>query len=150
MAQLCLFKELLVLFKIYFKCFFFSFLKLKHPSSNDNIYLCQDMDQLLNSSPNGVIYFTFGTSIKMDTAPVRLQKAFLEALGKVPQLVLWKYESEILGDLPKNVVIRKWFPQRDILGKYCCKNTQRNNIIQLFIFRTEMQSVLSTINAFYF
>lgn len=54
----------------------------------------------------------------MDTAPVRLQKAFVEALGELPVRVLWKYESELLGDLPKNVMIRKWFPQRDILGNY--------------------------------
>lgn len=54
--------------------------------------------------------------MKMDTAPVRLQKAIIEALGEVPQTVLWKYESRIIGDLPKNVIIRKWFPQRDILG----------------------------------
>lgn len=54
----------------------------------------------------------------MDTAPVRLQRAFVEALGELPQRVLWKYESEILGELPKNVMIRKWFPQRDIIGKY--------------------------------
>jgi glucuronosyltransferase len=54
----------------------------------------------------------------MDTAPIRLQKSFVEALSEFPQRVLWKYESTIIGDLPKNVMIRKWFPQRDILGKH--------------------------------
>lgn len=54
----------------------------------------------------------------MDTAPVRLQRAFVEALGELPVRVLWKYESDVIGDLPKNVMIRRWFPQRDILSNY--------------------------------
>lgn len=31
--------------------------------------------------------------------------------------MLWKFEAESLDDLPENVVIRKWLPQNDILGK---------------------------------
>jgi len=54
----------------------------------------------------------------MDTAPERLQKAFVEALGELPQRVLWKYENNTQGKMLKNVMIRDWFPQRDILGEY--------------------------------
>lgn len=32
------------------------------------------------------------------------------------QRVLWKYEDESLGDIPANVMIRKWMPQNDILA----------------------------------
>lgn len=39
----------------------------------------------------------------------------MEVLGKVPQNVLWKYESE-MPDKPANVMTKKWFPQRDILS----------------------------------
>lgn len=53
----------------------------------------------------------------MDTAPKYLQEAFVDALGELPQRVLWKYESKTLGKLQKNVMIRQWFPQRDILGE---------------------------------
>lgn len=53
----------------------------------------------------------------MDTAPAYLQKAFIEALGDIPQRVLWKYESENIKEIPKNVMLRKWFPQRSILGE---------------------------------
>lgn len=52
----------------------------------------------------------------MDTAPAFIQQSFVEALGEISQKVLWKYESESLKELPKNVMINKWFPQRDILG----------------------------------
>lgn len=48
--------------------------------------------------------------------PDYVQKAFKDALAKVPQRILWKYEGEMEG-APKNVMIKKWFPQRDILCK---------------------------------
>lgn len=57
----------------------------------------------------------------MNTAPSYLQKAFLEALEELPQRILWKYENPIGGKSLKNVMIRKWFPQRDILGRYLLK-----------------------------
>jgi len=46
--------------------------------------------------------------------PDYIQKSFKEALAQVPQRVLWKYEGE-MEDIPPNVMIKKWFPQRDIL-----------------------------------
>jgi len=46
--------------------------------------------------------------------PDYIQKSFKEALAKVPQRVLWKYEGQ-MEDIPPNVMIKKWFPQRDIL-----------------------------------
>lgn len=51
----------------------------------------------------------------MSTLPDHIQNAFREALAQVPQRVLWKYEGE-MKDKPKNVMIKKWFPQRDILS----------------------------------
>lgn len=54
----------------------------------------------------------------METTPGYMQQILLEAFREIPQRVLWKFESESLGDLPNNVMIRKWFPQRDILGEY--------------------------------
>lgn len=52
----------------------------------------------------------------MSTLPDYIQGAFKEALARVPQRVLWKYEGE-MENVPKNVMIKKWFPQRDILSK---------------------------------
>lgn len=52
----------------------------------------------------------------MSTLPDDIQKVFKEALSQIPQRVLWKYEGE-MEDIPKNVMIKKWFPQRDILCK---------------------------------
>lgn len=40
----------------------------------------------------------------------------LSVFSKIPQTVIMKYE-ENLPDLPKNIIIRSWVPQRDILGE---------------------------------
>jgi len=50
----------------------------------------------------------------MSSLPETVQRAFRNALARVPQKVLWKYEGD-MKDIPKNVMTRKWFPQRDIL-----------------------------------
>jgi len=46
--------------------------------------------------------------------PEQIKKALLETFAQIPQRILWKYENE-LEDIPKNMMIRKWLPQRDIL-----------------------------------
>lgn len=82
------------------------------------------MLKFIEDSPNGVIYFTFGSVIKMSTLPDHIKKSFKEALAKLPQRILWKYEDDQVEDMPKNVMTKKWFPQRDILCKIY-KLTQR-------------------------
>lgn len=57
----------------------------------------------------------------MNTAPPYLQESFIKALGELPQRLLWKYENPIDEKSLKNVMIKKWFPQRDILGKCSLK-----------------------------
>jgi len=52
----------------------------------------------------------------MSTLPEHIKNVFKEALAQVPQRILWKYEGE-MKDMPKNVMTKKWFPQRDILCK---------------------------------
>lgn len=79
------------------------------------MYIFQDVLEFIDKSPKGVIYFTFGSVVKMSTLPDHILKAFKEALAQVPQRILWKYEGE-MEDVPKNIMIRKWFPQRDILS----------------------------------
>jgi len=72
--------------------------------------------EFIENSPHGVIYFTFGSVINMSTLPEHVRNAFKEALARLPETVLWKYEGE-MKDKPKNVMTSEWFPQRDILSK---------------------------------
>ena len=41
---------------------------------------------------------------------------FLEVFSKLKQKVLWKWETEKMDGLPKNVMLSKWLPQQDVLG----------------------------------
>jgi len=52
----------------------------------------------------------------MTSLPKNILTAFKKAIAEIPQKVLFKYEEE-LEDKPKNVMTRKWLPQRDILCK---------------------------------
>jgi len=74
----------------------------------------------MEESPNGVIYFTFGSLVKFSKLPEQILKTFKEVLSRVPQRVLWKYEED-MEDKPENVMISKWFPQREILRKIFSK-----------------------------
>lgn len=50
----------------------------------------------------------------MSSIPEHIKKVLIEAFAEIPQRVLWKYENE-LEKIPKNMMIKKWLPQRDIL-----------------------------------
>ncbi|KAL5242234.1 hypothetical protein ACI65C_009644 [Semiaphis heraclei] len=83
---------------------------LKPPKSIPN-----DILEFIENSPHGVILFTLGSVVNMSTSPDYIINPIKEALAEVPQRILWKYEKEYMVNKPKNVMIRKWFPQREIL-----------------------------------
>jgi len=52
----------------------------------------------------------------MDSLPAKMQISLQEAFSELPQRILWKYDGELMENQPNNVMIKKWFPQRDIMG----------------------------------
>lgn len=48
--------------------------------------------------------------------PEEKRQMFLNVFAKLKQQVLWKWESESMPGLPKNVKLSKWLPQQDVLG----------------------------------
>lgn len=70
----------------------------------------------MDNAKNGVIYFSMGSMLKSKTFPEVLKKELLEMFSKLRLTVLWKFEEK-LPNLPKNVHIVNWAPQRSILGK---------------------------------
>lgn len=74
------------------------------------------------SSKSGIIYLSFGSILNLTTMdPAKLQSLF-SALEKLPQTVLIKADSSPESiKLPKNVVVRNWYPQLHIL---CHANTK--------------------------
>lgn len=77
----------------------------------------QNIQEFIENSPHGVIYFTFGSVMAMSSLPENIQNAFKNVFRKIPQRVLWKFEGE-MENKPENVLTGKWFPQRDVLSKY--------------------------------
>lgn len=77
----------------------------------------QIFKSLLDSATQGLIYFSFGSNIKMTDLPEREVRVFVESFRKLPHIVLWKWENGTIDNLPDNVYIDKWFPQQYILSK---------------------------------
>ncbi|XP_059608127.1 UDP-glucosyltransferase 2-like [Phlebotomus argentipes] len=78
--------------------------------------LPKDLQDILDHAQNGLILFSMGTNVKSwMLGEERIQK-FIEAFRKLPQYTfLWKFDDDQLSNVPKNVIIRKWIPQNDVL-----------------------------------
>lgn len=48
--------------------------------------------------------------------PYEKMRIFLDVFGSMRQRVIWKFENDSIPDMPKNILIRKWLPQSDILA----------------------------------
>ncbi|KDR22771.1 UDP-glucuronosyltransferase 2C1, partial [Zootermopsis nevadensis] len=78
--------------------------------------LPDDLQKFIDESPEGVIYFSMGSSFYSSEMPEIKIKAFAEAFSELKQRILWKWETDSLPGKPQNVKIGKWFPQVDILA----------------------------------
>ncbi|CAK1587785.1 unnamed protein product [Parnassius mnemosyne] len=77
--------------------------------------LPKDLQEILDASPRGVVYFSMGSMFKSAALPEKTKHDLLKILGELPYTVLWKFEENLDG-LPKNVHIRSWMPQASILA----------------------------------
>ncbi|XP_023382236.1 UDP-glucuronosyltransferase 1-9-like [Pteropus vampyrus] len=48
--------------------------------------------------------------------PEKKAMQIADALGKIPQTVLWRYTGPRPSNLAKNTILVKWLPQNDLLG----------------------------------
>ncbi|XP_058818746.1 UDP-glycosyltransferase UGT5-like [Topomyia yanbarensis] len=78
--------------------------------------LPRDILKFLNTASEGVIFFSLGSYVKSVDMPKDKLKAFFEVFRNIKQKVLWKFEDETMANVPKNVMVRKWLPQSDILA----------------------------------
>nr|QPA18404.1 UDP-gluconosyltransferase [Trialeurodes vaporariorum] len=77
--------------------------------------LPRDINDFIESSTHGVIYFCLGSLLRAATLPEEKKEAFLNAFSQLKERVLWKFEDDTIIP-PNNVMMRKWMPQRDILA----------------------------------
>lgn len=76
-----------------------------------------DIRKFMDDSTEGVVYFSMGSNLKSTSMPEHVKKGILESFSKLKQRVIWKFEDKSLSNIPDNVLIKKWLPQRGILGK---------------------------------
>ncbi|XP_055548557.1 UDP-glycosyltransferase UGT5-like isoform X2 [Wyeomyia smithii] len=78
--------------------------------------LPKDIQRFLNSATEGAIFFSLGSYVKSTDMPKDKLKAFFEVFRNIKHKVLWKFEDETMTNVPKNVMVRNWLPQSDILA----------------------------------
>lgn len=74
------------------------------------------IERFLNESEHGVVLFSWGSLIKTATIPKYKEEIIVNALSKLKQRVIWKYEeSDEEGTLTGNILRVKWIPQYELL-----------------------------------
>ncbi|XP_050668700.1 UDP-glycosyltransferase UGT5-like [Leptidea sinapis] len=74
------------------------------------------MERFLNESEHGVVLFSFGSLIRTSTMPKYKEEILVNALSKLKQRVIWKYEeSGEEGTLSGNILRVRWLPQYELL-----------------------------------
>ncbi|KAG6460675.1 UDP-glucosyltransferase 2 [Manduca sexta] len=99
--------------------------------------LPKDLQELLDGSPQGVVYFSMGSVLKSAKFPDVTKRELLQVLGELKQTVLWKFEEQ-LENMPKNVHIRSWMPQDSILA---------HPNVKVFITHGGLLSTLEALNS---
>ncbi|CAF4941975.1 unnamed protein product [Pieris macdunnoughi] len=100
--------------------------------------ISKELKTFLNSSSNGVIYVSFGTSIKTSALPSEKVQIMANVLSKLPYNVLWRFTEDTVPIQSKNIKFSKWFPQPDLL---------KHPNVKLFITQGGLQSTEEAINA---
>ncbi|XP_017771594.1 PREDICTED: UDP-glucuronosyltransferase 2A3-like [Nicrophorus vespilloides] len=86
----------------------------------DREELPADLKQFMDKSKHGVIFFSLGSNIKTAELKGDVMQQFIKAFSNSKYDFLMKYEKD-LPNLPKNIKISSWLPQKAILEHPKCK-----------------------------
>ncbi|XP_058120074.1 UDP-glucosyltransferase 2-like [Anopheles coustani] len=82
--------------------------------------LVDDLRKIVEGAQNGFILFSLGGNARSDLLGPERIRNILAAMERLPQYqFLWKFESDdskLPVPIPKNVYIRAWMPQNDLLA----------------------------------
>uniref|UniRef100_A0A452FQD8 UDP-glucuronosyltransferase n=1 Tax=Capra hircus TaxID=9925 RepID=A0A452FQD8_CAPHI len=77
--------------------------------------LSEEFEAYVNASgEHGIVIFSLGSMVS--EIPEQKAMEIADALGKIPQTVLWRYTGTPPPNLAKNTKLVKWLPQNDLLG----------------------------------
>ncbi|XP_055472705.1 UDP-glucuronosyltransferase 1-2 isoform X3 [Psammomys obesus] len=77
--------------------------------------LSQEFEAYVNASgEHGIVVFSLGSMVS--EIPQKKAMEIAEALGRIPQTVLWRYTGTRPSNLAKNTILVKWLPQNDLLA----------------------------------
>ncbi|KAM5324803.1 UDP-glucuronosyltransferase 1A10-like isoform 1-T3 [Glossophaga mutica] len=77
--------------------------------------LSPEFEAYVNASgEHGIVVFSLGSMVS--EIPENRAMEIADALGKIPQTVLWRYTGTRPRNLAKNTILVKWLPQNDLLG----------------------------------
>ncbi|XP_069839228.1 UDP-glucuronosyltransferase 1-6-like isoform X8 [Dendropsophus ebraccatus] len=77
--------------------------------------LTKDFENLVNSSgEHGFVVFSLGSMVS--EIPMNKAMDIAEALGSIPQTVIWRYTGKVPSNLANNTHLVKWLPQNDLLA----------------------------------
>ncbi|AAL01803.1 ecdysteroid UDP-glucosyltransferase [Spodoptera litura nucleopolyhedrovirus] len=99
-----------------------------------------DLAEFLENSTMGVVYVSFGSSVRVSDMDSNMLDVFIETFRSIPYRVLWKVDKSdtIIDNLPSNVLIQRWFPQRRVL---------KHRNVKVFITQGGVQSTDEAIDA---
>jgi len=83
--------------------------------------LDQKLAQFVQEAKSGLIYVAYGSILSGSRMPEEKRREISKALQRVGDergiKAVWKWESEEMEGKPHNVLLQKWLPQQDIIGK---------------------------------
>lgn len=80
--------------------------------------VAKDVNDFIMKGKKGAVLMALGTNMRSDEIGVEAITSILEAFRAIPDYnFIWKFETaEMLKDMPKNVMIKDWLSQNDILA----------------------------------
>lgn len=72
----------------------------------------------LDEAKSGAIVVSLGINVKWKSFGLDKIKAVILVVSKFNQRVIWKLDIEIPFQIPDNIMIRKWIPQREVLRMF--------------------------------
>ena len=74
------------------------------------------LQTILDSHEEGVVFLSFGSSIRPSQMSQSQMSVFLETFAQLNYTVIWKWDGEEMAGLPSNVILQSWLPQQDLLA----------------------------------